>query len=55
VQPPDILREYNDEYFVLLDMRSADIAAKVAGILKSNGYSEECYYHVYSPIYGDYN
>jgi lipopolysaccharide biosynthesis glycosyltransferase/sulfatase maturation enzyme AslB (radical SAM superfamily) len=53
VQSPDILRDRADEYFVLLDMRSAEIAAEVAKTLKTHGYSEECRYHIYSPIYED--
>ena len=53
VESPDVLQNSADETFVMLDMRSGEIARKVADTLRSWGYIADDYYHVYVPIWED--
>ena len=53
VQSPEILRGCAEDTFVMLDMRSFDTAQQIMITLKSWGYTDNDFCHVYSPIWGE--
>jgi lipopolysaccharide biosynthesis glycosyltransferase len=50
VASPDILKDGADKIFVLLSMRSAEVAETVKSVLRSRNYTDRGYYHVYAQV-----